>query len=172
MDVLPYLFSIVVLLIAALATIGIWSRRRMWLKAAAVVITMLFLPAAYAAFVGLLSKPKPVEFEWIQREMEEAIVLGATIREGDAIYLWLQMSGIMGPRSYVLPWNTELAEDLQAALREAEENGAGLRMRVPFEPTWDDREPKFYALPQPALPPKDNIPETARQEYRHPGLQI
>jgi hypothetical protein len=28
-------------------------------------------------------------------------------------------------------------------------------MRLPFEPTLDDREPKFYALPQPPLPPKD-----------------
>ena len=28
-------------------------------------------------------------------------------------------------------------------------------MRLPFEPSLDDREPKFYALPQPPLPPKD-----------------
>lgn len=29
-------------------------------------------------------------------------------------------------------------------------------MRQPFEPTLDRREPKFDALPQPALPPKDD----------------
>jgi hypothetical protein len=27
-------------------------------------------------------------------------------------------------------------------------------MRLPFEPSLDQREAKFYALPQPALPPK------------------
>ena len=42
------------------------------------------------------------------------------------------------------------------AAREAQPSGSRpLRMRLPFEPSLDDREPRFYALPQPALPPKD-----------------
>jgi hypothetical protein len=28
-------------------------------------------------------------------------------------------------------------------------------MRLPFERSEDDQEPKFYAMPQPAQPPKD-----------------
>jgi len=64
-----------------------------------------------------------------------------------------------------------LAQQLQNAMREAEENGTGLRMRLPFENSLDMREPKFYALPQPALPPKDVVPETAPQQYRHPTLE-
>jgi hypothetical protein len=28
-------------------------------------------------------------------------------------------------------------------------------MRLPFERSQDDQEPKFYAMPQPQLPPKD-----------------
>ena len=35
-------------------------------------------------------------------------------------------------------------------------------MRLPFEPTLDAREPKFYAPPQPALPPKDLAEPPAR----------
>ena len=35
-------------------------------------------------------------------------------------------------------------------------------MRLPFEATLDDREPKFYALPQPPLPPKDAGREPAQ----------
>ena len=31
-------------------------------------------------------------------------------------------------------------------------------MRLPFEPSLDDQEPRFYAQPQPALPPKDLNP--------------
>jgi hypothetical protein len=59
------------------------------------------------------------------------------------------------PRAYQLPWDRRTAEQLQAAARAAAEQQAALRMRLPFEPSLDDREPRFYALPQPALPPKD-----------------
>jgi hypothetical protein len=41
-------------------------------------------------------------------------------------------------------------------------------MRVPFEPSLDDREPRFYALPQPALPPKDQL-DPPPQLYKPPG---
>jgi hypothetical protein len=29
-------------------------------------------------------------------------------------------------------------------------------MTMPFESSLDDREPMFYAMPQPAMPPKDD----------------
>ena len=41
-------------------------------------------------------------------------------------------------------------------------------MRLPFEPTLDRREPKFYAPPQPALPPKD-LAQPPAQIYQQPG---
>ena len=47
------------------------------------------------------------------------------------------------------------AEQLQEAARSAAEQQTALRMRMPFEKSLDDRAPRFYALPQPALPPKD-----------------
>jgi hypothetical protein len=53
-------------------------------------------------------------------------------------------------------------------MRKAEEQGGDVRMRTPFEPSLDDREPKFYALPQPAPPPKDGDEEPA-QRYQPPG---
>jgi hypothetical protein len=59
------------------------------------------------------------------------------------------------------------AEQLQQALREAEQNGRGVRMRLPFEPSLEDREPKFYAPPQPALPPKHAVQPP--QLYQPPG---
>ena len=49
------------------------------------------------------------------------------------------------------------AEELQQANCEAEQQGSGVQMRLPFEPCLDDRAPEFYALPQPALPPKDLV---------------
>jgi len=70
-------------------------------------------------------------------------------------FLWLQLLETAEPRSYVLPWNRDLAEQLQETARKAEEDNTQLQMRLPFEPSLDELEPKFYAQPQPAAPPKD-----------------
>ena len=107
------------------------------------------------AFSDLLSRPKPVALEWWLAHADEATVLGSQMREGQSLYLWLQVDGEAEPRAYRLPWDQQTAQQLQNALEEAQRNGTQARMRLPFEPTLDAREPKFYAPPQPALPPKD-----------------
>jgi hypothetical protein len=61
-----------------------------------------------------------------------------------------------------------MAQELQQALEDAERNGTQARMRLPFEPTLDRRAPKFYAPPQPALPPKD-LAQPPAQIYEQPG---
>jgi hypothetical protein len=40
-----------------------------------------------------------------------------------------------------------------------------IQMRQPFEPSQHDREPKFYSMPQPALPPKE-LERAAPQFHR------
>jgi hypothetical protein len=155
-------------LAATLCLISIWAPRRLAIKAAALAATALFLPLAYASLVELLSKPKPVDLEWWLSDAADAEVLAARQVENQGIYLWLQLPDIAEPRAYVLPWDRASAEQLQQALREAEQQGSGVQMRSPFEPSLDDREPKFYALPQPALPPKDLI-EPPPEFYQPPG---
>ena len=162
---LTELFAVVAVLAGLLASITVWSPRRLAVKLAALGAAMLFLPAAYAGLLDLLSKPKPVGLEWWLRRAEAATVLGSSIREGEGIYLYLQIEGVPEPRSYVLPWDLALAQQLQAAAREAEEGEGPLRMRLPFESGYDDREPKFYALPQPAPPPKD-VPAPPAEVFR------
>jgi hypothetical protein len=81
-------------------------------------------------------------------------VLGSSVQEDEAIYLWLQLDGVAEPRAYALPWSRQLAEQLQNAQREAEQQQGELRMRVPFENSLDELQPRFYAMPQPQLPPK------------------
>ncbi len=155
MTELTYMFALVAILAGAVASIAVWAPRRLWIKAFALGATMLFIPAAYASMMQLLSMPKPATFEWWHGQAGEATVLGSSMQEEEGIYLWLQLPDVPEPRAYVLPWSRELAEQLQTAQREAEENRSGVQMRLPFEPSLDDREQKFYALPQPALPPKD-----------------
>lgn len=168
MSSISLLFVLTAGLCGALATIAIWSRRRMLPKITALIAAIMLLPVNYASFAELLSKPKPIDLEWWLGKSDEATVVSSLMREGEGIFLWLQLTEVTEPRSYVLPWDQELAKELQKAQEEAEENNSELRMRLPFEKTLDDREPKFYALPQVAPPAKDGE-EHNPQMYEQPG---
>lgn len=168
---LLYLFGAAVLVASVLSSISIWAPRRVMVRASAFGLAMLFVPLCYASLASLLSKPKPVSLEWIRSNTAEAAVLGSTLREGEAIYIWLQVPGVDEPRAYTLPWNREVAQQLQEARRKAEQQGTGLGMRLPFEHSWDKQEPKFYPLPQPALPPKDLPDDAPPQTLQHPSTQ-
>lgn len=167
---LPVFYALFLGLAGALALIAVWSRRRLALRAAAVGLLTLTVVVAYGAFNDLLSRPKPSALELAHDHHEEAEVLGATLSEGRAIYLWLRLPGIEEPRYYVMPWRLETAEVLQEAIREAERNRSGLLMRLPFEKSVEDRAaPRFYAVPRSKLPDK---PAGDIQDYRHPSLPI
>jgi hypothetical protein len=162
------IFVVGAVLAAVLSLISIWAPRRLLVKGTALATSILFLPLGYAGLVDLLSKPKPVDMEWWVSDAAEAEVLASHLVEGEGIYLWLQLPEVAEPRAYVLPWDRAAAEELQQASRKAEEQGGGVQMRLPFEPSLDDREHKFYARPQPALPPKDLV-EPPPQLYEPPG---
>jgi hypothetical protein len=155
MTELTYLFAALAVLTGVMTSISVWAPRRLAIKAMACGVAMLFLPTAYGGLSRLLSMPKPVQLEWWLGHAKEATVLASTFRENEAIYVWLQMNEVPEPRAYILPWNRDLAEQLQTAQREASENQTQVQMRLPFESSLEDREPKFYAMPQPQLPPKD-----------------
>lgn len=169
---LTSLYIVTVVLAGLLATLAIWTPRALAPKLAALGLAVLMVPTAYAGLATLLSKPKPVALEWMSDRDADATVLGAVIREGEGIYLWLQIDGNAEPRYYKLPWDQKLALQLQRAMRDADKNQNGLRMRDPYEPSWDRREPKFYARPQPAPPPKDAPEGEPPVIYRHPGWDV
>ena len=151
---LMYLFTAVVVIAAALAGIAVWAPRALWVKVSALVLAALLMAGAYGGLVDLLGRPKPATMEWVMGAAPEATVLGASLRENEAIYLWLQFDETPAPRAYVLPWSLETAKQLQKATQQAEAQGSAVRMRRPFESTPDPNEPLFYAEPQPPLPPK------------------
>ena len=165
---LPTLYAVFLVLAAALALISVWSRRRLALRAGAVGLLALTAAVAYTAFSDLLSRPKPMALEFIRDDLGEAEVLGAALREGRGIYVWLRLPGVDEPRYYVMPWQLETAEELQKAMREADRNRSGLLMRLPFEKSIERRAmPRFYAVPAPKLPDK---PAGDYQDYHHPSL--
>lgn len=97
------------------------------------------------------AKPSWLEVVCSIETTESTVVAGqAREAEGD-ILVWLDAEGCP-PTLYALPYDHRTAEAMQRAIEEAERQG--LKARLRFEPSLDDREPKFYAPPQSALPPK------------------
>jgi hypothetical protein len=116
-------------------------------------IFVILIAVVYSGGIELLGRLKPVRLEW--RNPADARVLSAVPVENEAIYAWLLMPDSSEPRAQVLPWSLKAAQQLQEAMSEAETNGTGVRVTMPFETILDDREPMFYAMPQPAMPPKE-----------------
>jgi hypothetical protein len=161
--------ALVVLTVTAAVGLGFvaaWSRRAFLPRLAAVMISVALIALVGASVAELLGRPKPVRLAWIEHDAAEADVLGARIAEGKAIYLWLGLPGADSPRAYVVPWDLRLAKELQQALENAARHGGQPRVRLPFEPSWERREPKFYALPQPKLPDKPHPPPPLTYERR------
>lgn len=154
MNNLMYLYTSVVILAAALTAFAVWAPRALWAKIAAVCLSAFLMVTAYASQVELLGKPKPVDLEWAARTVPDAQVLSSLLQENEAIYLWLRLGDEPMPRAYALPWSMQAARDLHQATQDAQAKGTGIRMQRPFEPNVDDEEPRFYAEPQAALPPK------------------
>ena len=147
-------FVILVILATGLAGLAIWSRRMLLPKVAAIALSVGLLGLGYGTMVELLSRPKPITAEWSGHDLAEARVIAAELHEDVAIYVWLGIDGEEEPRSYVLPWNAETAQQLSGAMEQAEEEGGDVQMRDPFNATPDDADPLFYASPMQPLPPK------------------
>ncbi len=153
MSHLIVLFVAVVVSATALGGVTIWSPQRLAIKVGALGLTAVLMASSYGGFVELLGRPKPASLEWVAQN-EEVTVVGARMREGEAIYLWLELESPSEPRSYVLPWSQENAEQLQRAMQQVESKGGQIRMRGPFQSQQEAEKPLFYAQPQRPPDPK------------------
>lgn len=133
MDIIYYLFAGAVAVAAGLASLAIWAPRITRVRVAALALAALFIPVAYVEMAELLSKPKPMSFEWFERASNDALVLGINLDEGRAIYLWLRLSGDSEPRYYVIPWNVRLAEKLEDAADDAVRRSGAIVLKNPFQ---------------------------------------
>ena len=148
------IFISLLAVVAVLASIAVWSHRRTWIRALAVALTALFIPIGYLGVTQLLSQPKPMHHEWFKRHVDEATLLGVSLREGEAIYLWLRLDDSLEPRYYVLPWQQQLAEKLQNIVDEAIQDGASVTISNPFSrKSFDDLGNMSIQIIRPPVPP-------------------
>lgn len=156
MDVMFYLFIAAIAGVLLLSSIAIWSPREAWIRIVAAALAIAMMPLGYMAFAGLLSKPKPRQLAWLERNVEKAYILGASFSEGKAIYLWLRLEGVDEPRYYALPWSQRTAEQLQDEIEEATKKNGGIMVIKPF--TNDQFAQKgglnIKIVPPPMLPMK------------------
>ncbi|HIM45526.1 MAG TPA: hypothetical protein EYM34_04570 [Alphaproteobacteria bacterium] len=115
-----------------MASISIWAPRKLWIRGASVIATAGLIIVSNIDFSDLPSRPIPIHLEWAMRTVTEARVLGASPREGEAIFVWLQIRGVTEPRAYRMPWSRELAQQLQDATEQNRGTQTGVRMRSPF----------------------------------------
>jgi hypothetical protein len=160
MDAMFYLFAAAVGTAAVLAAIAIWSPRATWIRVAALVVTALIMPLAYAQMTTLLSKPKPFDFAWFERNVERAAVLGVSLHEGKAIYLWLRLDDATEPGYYMLPWRQRIAENLDDAIDGALNSRSGVMLEKPFSRRAYEElgQLNVKIVPPPVLPQKKPPP--------------
>lgn len=155
MDILIYVFIGATGIAAALAGIAIWAPRPTRVRVLAVAVTALFLPVVYVPLLEMLSKPKPMSFEWYERDSDKAELLGISFHEGKSIYLWLRLDGSFKPRYYEIPWNIKLAEKLEDAVDDATRRNSTIILRKPFYrrslEEWGDLNVEIIPPPLPRL---------------------
>jgi len=132
MNLLLLFFVAAIAVAALLATLAIWAPRRPLVRFIALAVTVLFIPIAYLQFTEMLARPKPIAFEWFRRNVEQAQLLGASLDEGRAIYLWLRVDQDVEPRFYVMPWRQEVAEKLEDMIDNALRNNSTIVLKKPF----------------------------------------
>jgi len=156
MDIIYYLFGGSLLIAATLASLAIWAPRPARIRFLSLALVTLFIPVGYAQFAEMLSKPKPMNFEWFQRTADKALVLGTHFDEGKAIFLWLKLTGQVEPRYYRIPWNLRLAEKLEEATADAVRQNSALLIDKPFQKRSDDEwgDLNVQIIPPPVPPLK------------------
>lgn len=155
MNLLIVFFVTMIAVAAILATVAIWAPRRPWVRIGALIVTVLFIPIGYLQLTEMLARPKPIAFEWFRRNVEQAQLLGASLDEGRAIYLWLRVDKDIEPRYYVLPWKQEVAEKLEDLIDNALRNNATIILKEPFiRKFMEDMGDLNADIEPPPLPPQ------------------
>lgn len=150
--VVAFVSLALILGIYAFVGLPLGSRKR---RVAVSVFFALLLAGLFFGYSDMLGRPKSTRLEVLRGGDREAKVLGSYILDGSGIYLWLLLPGGGEPRYYVLPWDRGTATALQKAIQEnARQHGGGVVVQLPFERSWDKRDPVFHPLPQPKLPDK------------------
>jgi hypothetical protein len=156
MDLATAFYVVTFGLIATVTWAAIRSSGRLWRKIAALAALALLVPLVYVDVSELLGRPKPIDAAWLEDFRDEMVVVGADIREGQAIYLWVRPKDSDEPRAYVLDWDEDTAVKLKEAADQAQQMATNMMVKLSDETGTVERQidMKFYPEPQQPLPDK------------------
>lgn len=147
----------VTIFLAFMALLVVWTRRQSILRPFAVACALFSAPAAAVAIATPLGWPVPL-YGGLTALGGEYPVLGVKMIAGKAIYVLVDTGD--EPRYYMIPWDRELADQLQDILDDPGNEGA--KIEIPMEFSWDKNKPQFHPLPQmkvlPDKPPQERAP--------------
>lgn len=154
----------------ALAYIAMWSGRKIFVRYAALLLSIAFIPLSWFAFNDLLSRPKHITLQEIhEKKMCLSILLPVYFKERVGIYMLIRSPQQEEPRYVIVAWDLKFAIKLQRAqneanlLRRTRINYGGIQCqkggkRIHATESTEEGSLMFYADPVPELPPKDLSP--------------
>lgn len=147
--------AVLALLFLSAARMVVWSRKAgNRLRGSSIILALLATMLSAVTIGSVLGHAVPL-VGGLTAPSGEQPVLSAKLIVGKGIYLTLDLPD--EPKLYWLPWNRDLAEQLQKMLEE----GGGFVVVPPFEWSWD-QTPSLQPLPQPKwMPDKPPEPERA-----------
>lgn len=126
-----YLVMIWVLATFLISIIAVVTSQSQWARVGIIATFLIAIGLTFTAPFELLSRAKPAEWAWLERNVEEAEIKGMELREGEGIYLLLIVEG--EPRLYKFPWRADLAQNLIEATEAAEAQGTSAVLGKPFK---------------------------------------
>ncbi len=141
----------VVALAFVLGLIALRTTESPGIRGTIVVIVVVLAGVTYTGGEQVLGNARPVAFEVVKPQDPQRVLYSQAIRDKG---IFLLVATEETPTYFKLPWSEKTAEELRKAMEEAQRNQTPLMFR--FERSLEDREPMFYAMPQPSLPDKQS----------------
>jgi len=134
MNTYAYVVVAWILATAAISLIAAALSKSKWARLAIAAIFIVVFGITFAAPFELIGQPKPRSWAWLERNVENPVIRGYELHEGEAIYLMLSIERGKPPRLYRFPWNQQDAEDLMQAMQQGQKQGTDVVLAgKPFE---------------------------------------
>jgi len=104
-----------------LAMITIWSRRRVWIRVAALVMTCGLILSFWHAFAVLQGKPRVMNVEDFRKEKVCAVIPYGKIKNNVGVYMIVLSKDSPRPEYIFVEWNRKFAMAFQDARRMAKQ---------------------------------------------------
>lgn len=128
METLIIFFAAIVLINLGFALLLVRYTNTNWVRMIGVVLFVALIPGSYLSYDFLLSKPRPVLSSFLQSTGEAKLLKHLSVKD-EAIYLWVQEEEKIEPVYVALPYSSNLAKEIDKAVRKAKKGGGTVLLK-------------------------------------------